>query len=153
MNKAFVRESDAPPPRCPERVGCGQPGLPVPAETRQALLDPIDAARLAPEAFYCPNPACAVAYFDAWGGVVDRDSLRERTWPKDPDGLVCGCLRLTVADLVADARAGRRETVLAVIAVARSAEARCGRCMPDGRSCEREVRRLFQNPGLGEPRD
>lgn len=152
MNKAFVRESDAPPPRCPGRDGCGQQGIPVLPDTLSALLPAASAALLASEAFYCPNPACRVAYFDAWGGLIKRDALGVRAWPKEPQGLVCACLGVSVAELVAEARAGKREAVLRIIAAARCADARCSVTMPDGRSCEREVRRLFQHREIGEPK-
>lgn len=144
MNKAFVREGDAPPPRCPERVGCGQPGLPVPPETIAAQLPAAEAARFTSDAYYCPNPACGVGYYDAWGGHVPVTALARVTAPKDPGGAICACLGILAADVVAEAKAGGKELVVRIIAHARGAEARCLTASPAGRSCEREVRRVHQ---------
>ena len=149
MNKAFVREGDAPPPRCPDRVGCGQPGLPVPPETIAAQLSADEAARFTSDAYYCPNPACAVGYYDAWGGHVPVTALARVTAPKDPGGAICACLGIAAADVVAEAKAGGKDLVVRIIAHARGAEARCATASPAGRSCEREVRRVYGNARQG----
>ena len=143
MNKAFVRESDAPPPRCPNRRGCGTVGIAVTPAALAAHTDAGGRKSLTSDAFYCPNQDCAVAYFDAWGGVVPVEAARGLPYPKHPDGPVCACLDIGAGRVVAEARAGDKTTVARIIAHSKGADASCATTMADGRSCERAVRRLF----------
>src|SRR5690242_18281917 len=108
MNKAFVREPDEPDPRCP---ACGVLGVATPRPVVAAHL-PLDAtATLSENGFYCANPRCDVAYYDASGASVDRKFLRGGTFPKDVNAPVCPCTGLSAEQVERDARAGQRDRV------------------------------------------
>ena len=143
MNKAFVREPDEPPPRCPSPPGCGTSGEPISRETLDAQLSRADADRFPSGAFWCATPGCPIAYFDGWGTEVTAEALSGVPYPKNPGGLACSCLGIPPARILEEAREDKRDAVLRIIAHARSDAAECVRKSPEGRSCERVVRQLF----------
>lgn len=146
MSRAFVKEAEAPEPHCPERLGCGGAGIPVGPVTLAAQLPAERAATLMHDAFWCPNPQCDVAYFDASGGVVYAAEARHRGWPKDPAAAVCACFGIDEARIMAWARAPGapdKAAMRALLARIAGPDARCATCSPDGRSCETAVRRVF----------
>ena len=143
MNKAFVRDPEPRDPACPERGGCGAVGLPVVAETLEVQL-PEDARReLQGEAYYCPNPSCDVAYFDALGATVPLDRVAHPAYPKPETAPLCRCLDVTADEVVAEAQLGRRDLIRRIVAHAESGGCRGTTRMPAGRSCATEARRLF----------
>jgi hypothetical protein len=101
MSRAFMKEGEAPEPRCPscDTLGdaVGPPTLQahVPADLRTALGD---------RAYYCVNPVCRSAYFNGWGTVVPADKIRGSAYPKDPDGPLCPCFGVVVREIEAEAR-------------------------------------------------
>lgn len=136
-----MKEGEAPDPRCPS---CQSPGEAVGIVTLDAQLSPDDRKAIGDRAFYCPSPSCPTAYFSAWDAVVPLSRLRSRSWPKDPDAPLCPCFGLTVADIVNDARAGRKNRVLEIREEADAPDARCPSLAPDGKSCSAQVMRLFR---------
>lgn len=141
MSRAFMKEAEQAEPRCP---GCGGLGAPVAAKTLEAQL-PADArATLGDGVFYCAGSDCDTAYFNAWGGAVSRARSRACTYPKDPGGLLCPCFGIKAADIVEDARAGRKERIKDLRERAGGPEARCLTACPDGQSCLPLALRLFR---------
>ncbi len=140
MNKAFVREPDDQDPRCP---GCGGRGRAVDRSVLEGQVGAAAAATLAGSAFYCAGPDCGVGYFDAWEGRVGAALIARPQWPKDPAAPVCPCQGLGAGEIEEDAKAGRRERVRAILALAAAPDARCRELTCDGDSCAAEVRRLF----------
>lgn len=147
MNKAFVRELDAPPPTCPQ---CERRGVPVTLDTRRAHLPEGFSDPFAPDASYCENSACPVVYFDGWGASVTTAEVTVHAYPKVPDGWVCCCLRVAVGEIQTEARSGARKRLLAVVAHGRSDQAACVTACPDGRSCAKRVRAVYQAARDGE---
>lgn len=141
MSRAFMKEGEAPEPRCPS---CGGAGDAVAPATLDAQLGPEDRKALGDRAYYCAGPACPTAYFSAWDAVVPQDRLKSRAWPKDPEAPVCPCFGLTPADIIEDARSGRRSRILEVREESDAPDSRCPRLAPDGRSCVARVMRLFR---------
>jgi hypothetical protein len=141
MNKAFVKE--------PEQTGdatcprCGSLGTAVTEITLDAQL-PADKRRAIGEVgWFCPYAACSVVYFDLFERVVTVESLPKSVWPKDPEAPICGCFGLTREDIEADLAEGGVRRVRAVVARAKSAEARCATCAVSGQSCIGEVQRYY----------
>jgi hypothetical protein len=143
VNKAFVREPDSPEPRCPESGGCGRRGTLVSEQTLGAQLRADDVRRINPPAYYCSNPKCPVAYFDGWGGMVPLKALETRAYPKDPEGMICACLRVPARRIVSDAQVDDRSTLLRILEHVRGDTACCETASPEGVSCERRLRQLF----------
>jgi hypothetical protein len=141
MSRAFIKEGDAPEPRCPS---CGTQGEAVGPATLDAQLSPADRKALGDRAYYCANPGCSTAYFSAWDAVIPQNRLKSRAWPKDPQAPICPCFGLSAADVIADARAGRKNRVLEIREEADAPDARCPGLAPDGRSCMTSVMRLFR---------
>jgi hypothetical protein len=143
MSRAFVKESETPEPRCPTPQGCGTLGVAVSAATLAANLTQGPIPSFHGEVFYCSNPDCEVAYFDAYGSRAMRDQLRVATWPKDPDGPVCACFGVK-ADAIEDwAASGDKSELKALLARIERGEGRCATLAPDGKCCATEVRRVF----------
>lgn len=140
MNKAFVREPDATTTHCPK---CGSLGVPVLGETLDSFLKPSERSAVAETACFCPFPTCEVAYFDGLERTVSVAALSIPAYPKDPEAPICPCFGVTCEDLESDARAGVVDRVRELLAKAHSAEARCARCAPSGRSCVGEVQRFY----------
>ena len=143
MNKAFVRDPEPQDPCCPERKGCGSVGVPVEAATLRAQLSEEALRELQGDAFYCPNPACDVAYFDAWGATVALEHLAKPAYPKPPSAPLCHCLGVTAEEIVDEAQRGCRDRIRRLVAEAESGAQHCARRMPSGRPCTTEARRLF----------
>lgn len=143
MNKAFVKETDLEEPRCPAPRGCGGPGAPVTRDTLLAQLPDEHARSFSKTAFYCANPACEVAYFDAWGATAPRSALRAAAYPKSGSAPVCSCFGFTAEEIRRAAEEGRKDQVKAMLARAESDEARCPTEAPSGASCVPEIRRIF----------
>jgi hypothetical protein len=143
MNKAFVREVDAPDPSCPEPRGCGATGKNVPLTALRAQLSAEDAARFSLGAYACSTPTCPVMFFDKYGAQVEITALREVPFPKDPEGFVCACLSIRAAQIIDEARLGRRECIRSIVDAIKSDPTRCSNTAVNGRPCEAEARRLF----------
>lgn len=146
MSRAFVKEAERPEPRCPERQGCGGLGVTVGATTLAAQLSSEAAALLIGHTFYCPNPACEVAYFDAGGSCVLRAEQRRRSWPKEPDAPACSCFGVDERSIAAWATAPGapdKAAMRALLARIEGPEAQCATCAPDGGPCTTHVRRIF----------
>jgi hypothetical protein len=141
MSRAFVRDPDPAEPRCP---ACGGLGEPVGPPTLDAQV-PADArAGLGNAAFYCASATCRTAYFTPWGARMDVDRLPALVHPKDPEGTICPCFGRTAAEVVADARDGRKERVKALMELSKGPQARCLERRPDGQPCLPHVLRLFR---------
>jgi hypothetical protein len=132
MNKAFIREADDGPNRCPQ---CGGIGIPVRSETLAAHLPREVRLRVADAAEFCSDSHCPVVYFDDFGSVVLRDIFAGPIAGKDPDGVLCSCFGLTREDVEADIAEGAPTRTRATVLKAQSDEARCQTCAPNGRSC------------------
>jgi hypothetical protein len=141
MNKAFVKEPDGTAaPLCPR---CGSLGQAVGPTTLGAHLT--DAARrnLSDAAWFCPYARCEVAYFDLFDRVVGVETLAKPVYPKDPDAPICACFGFTSEEVEQDIREGGATRVRALVAKARSPEARCAVMAANGQSCIGEVQRYF----------
>ncbi len=143
MSRAFLREADAPEPRCPEPAGCGGRGVSVTEFTLRAHVGEEAVRELRGELFLCPDPHCDVAYFDAAHGRLTVDRLRAHGWPKDPDAPVCPCVGVTENDVEDFARDGRTDLMRAFLARTEGPEARCLARRLDGQSCVTDARRIF----------
>lgn len=141
MSRAFVRESEPAEPRCPE---CGGLGDQVGPTTLNAHVPEVDRSSLGVKAYYCANPACRTAYFNSWGASVPLDRITGGTYPKHPDGPLCPCFGVTAAEVIADAREGRKDRVRDLIDRSRGPGARCAERCPDGLPCIPRVLRLFR---------
>ena len=136
-----MKEADAADPRCP---GCAGPGEEVGRPTLEAQVDVDTLRRLSGPAWFCPDPTCAVGYFGGWGAPVPSAALRSPAYPKNPEAPLCACFGMSAAEVEAEARAGRKERVRALLERARGPEARCAEKRPDGRCCAPIVSRLFR---------
>ena len=143
MSKAFTRDPEAPEPRCPLPAGCGSAGIPVSRKTLLAQLPESLARAFSESAYYCPNPRCNVAYFDAWGTQAPAAALRRTSYPKSPAAPLCSCFGVTAEQIREDAEAGRKDRIRELVARAASDEARCETEAPCGASCVVEARRIF----------
>lgn len=132
MNKAFVREADEGPSRCPE---CRSVGTPVLSVTLAAHLPEAVRLRIAETADFCSDPHCPVVYFDDFGSVVRRDIFPGPIAGKDLDAVLCSCFGLTREDVDLDIAEGSVMRTRAAVEKAQSPEARCQTCAPSGRSC------------------
>lgn len=144
MNKAFVKESeDEMAAKCPV---CHAIGLPVGAATLLEHVGRDEAAHLAAgSSHFCPNNTCDVAYFDLHGQRVETSHLRTRFWVKtgDESDVVCACLKVTAAEVVADGRRKDPSRVRKVLAHAQAHPHECAHKMPTGKPCTAEVQRLY----------
>jgi hypothetical protein len=143
MSRAFVKEAETPGPSCPTPRGCGGPGVPVSQATLQARLLPAPAARFTGETFFCPDPACEVAYFDARGELATRDEMRAPVTPKSPSAPLCACFGIARETIEDFGRRGDKAAMKAFLERTASAAARCELTTADGRSCATEARRVF----------
>jgi hypothetical protein len=141
MNKAFVREPDDDGRRyCPQ---CGSLGESVSAATLANHLLPDASLVLGDAAYFCPLASCSAVYFDDFGRSVSADRLTRPVYPKDRDAPICGCFGLTEADIEDDLREQSTTRVKALLAKAKSADARCAEMAANGRSCVAEVQRYY----------
>lgn len=128
-------------PRCP---GCEGLGDPVGTATLDAHVPASMRATFRGSAFYCAAPSCRIGYFDAWGATVPADQLTGTAWPKDPEGPLCPCFGVKAADILADAREGRKDRVKDLVERSKGPDAHCVRQSPDGACCVPRVLRLFR---------
>jgi len=143
MSRAFVKETETPGPACPSPPGCGGAGVPVPAATLVARLAAGAAARFAGTTFFCPDPACDVAYFDGRGERATRAELLAPAYPKQLGAPLCACFGVTREQLEALGHAGDKAGMRAFLERTASPEARCETRAADGRCCATEARRVF----------
>ncbi len=143
MSRAFIKEPETTGPRCPTPAGCGGAGVPVSRVTLRARLLPEAAARFADGGFLCPDPACAVVYFDAGQERALRDELREPVRPKHVGAPLCACFSVPEETFDDLGTRGDKAGMRAFLERAASPEARCETCAADGRSCVTEARRVF----------
>jgi hypothetical protein len=132
MNKAFVREIEDGPSRCPK---CGSVGLPVGDETLTAWLPAAERRQFTQTAAFCPAAQCAVVYFDDFGTVVTRDAITVPIPVKDLDAPLCSCFGLTREEIERDVAEGVVTRTKAAVLQAQSPEARCRTRAPHGQSC------------------
>lgn len=140
MNKAFVKESDDTPDRCP---ACGSIGQHVFHDTLDTHLLPESRTQFSDTAFFCPHPTCGVAYFDAFERTVPVESLSHPVYPKDPEAPICPCFGLTVEDIEADVREGGVTRMKAHHQQAQSEAAHCATAAANGQSCIPAVQKHF----------
>ena len=141
MNKAFIREAEAPSQgHCPQ---CQSLGQPVPSATLRERLGAELGRGMSEAGYFCAYPRCEVAYFDLYGRVVLAESLGHPIYPKDPRAPVCPCFGLTLEDIEADVREGSPRRVRQLLADSRTPRARCGALSATGRCCVAEVQRLY----------
>lgn len=138
-----MKEPETADPACPSPPGCGSTGVPVSRVTLEARLRPEAAARFGETAYFCPNPSCDVAYFDAGRERALRGELAVPVWPKHPEAPVCACFGVAHAVFEDFGRRGDKAAMRAFLERTTSSEARCATCAADGRSCATEARRLF----------
>ena len=144
MSRAFVKEAEeTPDPTCPVPPGCGGAGVPVSHATLRARLQPAAAARFAGETFFCPDPACEVAYFDAGGERASRDEMLAPVWPKSPSAPLCACFGVARETIEEFARRGDKAAMRAFLDRTASPSARCESSSADGHCCATEARRVF----------
>lgn len=141
MSRAFIKDPEPGEPRCP---GCGGLGDPVTPPTLEEHLPTADREPLGAAAFYCPDPRCRTAYYNAWAAAVPVERLKGPAWPKDPEAPICPCFGVRAADVLADARDGRKDRVKELVEKSKGPEARCLRACPDGVPCIPRVLRLFR---------
>ncbi len=136
MNKAFIREPDQFPSRCPE---CASIGQPVGPETLRAQV-PFDALNtLAESAYFCPDSLCEVVYFDDYSAIVNRKQFDHLIPIKDAEAPICSCFGLRREDIERDVEEGGVSRTKAAVLKAQSGEARCMTLSPNGRSCVNEL--------------
>ena len=140
MNKAFVKESEDPGDRCP---ACGAIGASVYHTTLRVHLPSEACDRLAEPAFFWPELACDVAYFDQYERTVPVASLSAPLYPKDPAAPICPCFGLTCDDIEADVAEGVVTRVKAHLQRAQSDDVCCATKTADGQSCVPAVQRYF----------
>lgn len=143
MSRAFIKEEETVGPRCPSPPGCDGAGVPVSHATLQARLGPAATARFTGETFFCPDPACEVAYFDAGGERAKRDELLAPAWPKSPSAPLCACFGVSRQAIEDFGRRGDKAAMRAFLERTASVEARCELSAADGRCCATEARRVF----------
>lgn len=141
MNKAFVREpEDTGQAYCPR---CRSLGIAVQEATLTAQLKPEAVSELADTAWFCPFPTCEVAYFDLFERVATIDKLNAPVYPKDPQAPICPCFGFTTDEIEADLAENGVQRTRALVARAKTAEARCQTASPTGQSCVAEVQRYY----------
>ena len=150
MSKAFTRDPEPEEPRCPPPAGCGASGMPVGKKTLLAQLPESLARAFSESAYYCPNPRCNVAYFDAWGTQAPANAIRRTSYPKTPTAPLCSCFGITAEQIREEAKAGRKDLIRDLVARAASDEARCETEAPSGISCVVEARRIFLKHFTGD---
>ena len=141
MSRAFMKDPEPGDPACP---ACGTAGDAVGLPTLEAQLAPADVASLSGAVFACPNPRCRTAYFNAWKAAAGVERLKSPAHPKVAGAPICPCLGLTADDVVADARAGRKDRIREVRERSEKPDAACVRLAPDGRPCAQRVLRLYR---------
>ena len=143
MSRAFIKEPETTGPSCPSPPGCGGNGVPVSRVTLEARLRPDAAARFVDGGYFCPNPSCEVAYFDAGRERALRDELVVPAWPKHPDAPLCACFGVAQGVFEDFGRRGDRSAMRAFLERTVSPDARCVSRAADGRSCATGARRVF----------
>ncbi|MGQ0553863.1 MAG: hypothetical protein ACT4PU_11670 [Planctomycetota bacterium] len=143
MSRAFLKEPESPEPSCPPPSGCGGVGLPVSRVTLEARLRPEAAARFVSDGFFCPNPACDVAYFDAGGERALRGELAAPAWLKQAGAPLCACFGVGEEYFEDLGRRSDKAAMRAFLERTVSPEARCVSLAASGRSCATDARRVF----------
>jgi hypothetical protein len=151
MSRAFVRDPETPGPTCPSPPGCGGIGVPVSTTTLRARLRPEAAARFEEEAFFCPDPACEVAYFDGRLAWAARSELLEPAYPKQEGAPLCACFGVSREAIEELGRRGDKAAMREFLERTTSPAARCATRAADGRSCATEARRVFLRALAGGP--
>ena len=140
MNKAFMASRNKLIGRCPR---CNSAGHSVGPQTLAAHLTDELRKGLADSAYFCPDSQCDVVYYDDYGGVVRRTSVKGPIPIKDIDALLCACFGLTREEIEQDVDEGVVVRTRAAVLRAQSDEARCSTLAPNGRTCVPEVQGVF----------
>ena len=140
MNKAFCREPDEFPSRCPS---CHSTGQSVGPETLNAQLENDVRKGLAESAYFCPDGLCDVVYFDDYSAIVTRSQFKQPIPVKDAEAAICSCFGLKREDIERDVEEGGVVRTKTAIQKAQSSEARCASKAPNGRSCIQEVQGYY----------
>ena len=143
VSRAFIKEPEPADPSCPSPPGCGGAGVPVSRVTLEARLRPEAAGRFVDGGYFCPNPSCEVAYFDAGRERALRDELVVPAWPKHRDAPLCACFGVAQEVFEDFGRRGDRPAMRAFLERTVSPEASCVSRAADGRCCATEARRVF----------
>jgi hypothetical protein len=143
VSRAFVKEAEDPDPRCPAPPGCDGVGVPVTRVTLVARLGESRAAAFHEPAFYCPDAACPVAYFDAFRGHASRDELLAKAYPKHEGAPLCACFGVARETIEDYGRRGDKAAMRTFLERVGSSDARCALLAVDGKSCATEARRTF----------
>lgn len=130
---------------CPR---CGAVGRVIGDETIQSILKPGHADRLlAVERRFCRTPSCAVLYYGADGGLVEKGAASVRVGLKETEDPIplCYCFEFTRAQV----RQEVAETGNSTIPDRIDAEIRAGRCAcerknPSGACCLGDVRKAVK---------
>ena len=142
MSRAFIREPDPEEPRCP---GCSSSGEVVGSRTLDVQVPAPLRSQMGSAVYYCASPGCSTVYYNSWGFQVRIGQLANAAYPKDPDGLICPCFGFKAAEVVSEAREGRKDRIRNLLERARGPEARCWERCLDGRSCIPQIMRLFRD--------
>jgi hypothetical protein len=140
MNKAFIREPDEVPSRCP---ACETTGQPVGPETLNAQLSSEVRRSLAESAYFCPDNLCDVVYFDDYSAVVTRTDFNRLIPTKDAEAPICSCFGIRREDVEQDIAEGQVTRTKEALQKAQSSDARCTTKAPNGRSCIQELQGYF----------
>jgi hypothetical protein len=141
MNKAFVREPDDDGRAyCPR---CGSLGISVESGPLDTHIRPESRSKMRDSAWFCNYPRCEAAYFNQFDAVVQTDELNAPIFSKGASAPICACFAFTYDDVVADVDDGTPARTRALLAKAKSPEARCHTLAPDGRSCISAVQELY----------
>jgi hypothetical protein len=143
MSRAFIKEPETADPSCPSPPGCGGTGIAVSRVTLEARLRPEAAARFVAGAYFCPDPVCEVAYFDAGQERALRGEMVAPAWPKQQGAPLCACFGVARETLEDFGRRGDKAAMRAFLERTASPEARCETRAADGHCCATEARRVF----------
>lgn len=126
--------------RCP---ASGAAGVSVDTLTVKALLTATALRRFEPGDYrFCPDPSCAVVYFDADGHTFSASDVRVGVWQKQPEGdrVVCYCFGDNETDIRAEiARDGRSQAAERVRAHIQAGRCACEVRNPRGACCLGDV--------------
>ena len=118
-------------------------GTRVELQTVQALLREHPLRRMSTLGHhFCPDPTCAVVYFDEAGAVYVKEDMRVPVWQKEPIGrrMICYCFDENEAEMLAECeRTGAIEAADRVRAHIAAGRCACEVRNPRGSCCLGDV--------------